>query len=87
MDLSKLKPQQVQLKREKELDAARFRIGGLQHADIREEITFRLCKESRFEGGQMPIQRRLPKFGLKTSIKLCLKPSILHWRIWLKHTT
>ena len=33
-----------------------------------------------FEGGQMPIQRRLPKFGFKNT-KLSI---FLHYRAWLK---
>lgn len=38
-----------------------------------------------FEGGQMPIQRRLPKFGFKNINRVDTKLSIfLHYRAWLK---
>ena len=37
--------------------------GEHQHVVTKEQISFRLLQKNWFEGGQMPLQRRVPKFG------------------------
>jgi large subunit ribosomal protein L15 len=67
MDLSKIKPAEGSVKKDKtNRKRRRFRTWWNFHTRTqRSQVKKRLFRKIGFEGGQMPLYRRIPKFGFK----------------------